>query len=219
MDVVIGSDNVISRLGIGALLKQAKGVRIVADTNVIEACGSTWDHAVDAVVLDANFSLETARVAATMLARNEGVGVVLVGNSPAAVWMAERVNSGRALILDSAITADGLMAAVRGSRTELSDSTGGNGGGGSGNHNTQPWRNRMHERPEALLSPREWEVLTLMATGYTDKQMAKELVLSYHTVKGHVRNVLRKLEVPNRAAAAATFVALIPPAIPSITPR
>ena len=120
MDVVIGSDNVISRLGIGALLKQAKGVRIVADTNVIEACGSTWDRAVDAVVLDANFSLETARVAATMLARNEGVGVVLVGNSPAAVWMAERVNSGRALILDSAITADGLIAAVRGFLTAAS---------------------------------------------------------------------------------------------------
>lgn len=219
MDVVIGSDNVISRLGIGALLKQAKGVRIVADTNVIEACGSTWDRAVDAVVLDANFSLETARVAATMLARLEGVGVVLVGNSPAAVWMAERVNSGRALILDSAITADGLMAAVRGSRTELSDSNGGNGSGGSGNHNTQPWRNRMHKRPQALLSPREWEVLSLMATGYTDKAIAKELVLSHHTVKGHVRNVLRKLEVPNRAGAAATFVALIPPAIPSITPR
>ncbi len=220
MDVVIGSDNVISRLGMRALLEQVEGVRILAGTNVLEACGSTWDRVVDAVVLDANFSLETARVAASILARLEGVAVVLVGHSPAAVWMAARVNSGRALILDSSITADGLVAAVRVCRKELADSAAGNGSGRSGNHDTQPWRNRKQEElPEAQLSPREWEVLSLMATGCMDKDIARELVLSLHTVKGHVRNVLRKLEVPNRAAAAAAFVALIPPAVPSLTPR
>ncbi len=220
MDVVIGSDNVISRLGMRALLEQVEGVRILAGTNVLEACGSTWDRAVDAVVLDANFSLETARVAASILARLEGVAVVLVGHSPAAVWMAARVNSGRALILDASITADGLVAAVRVCRKELADSAAGNGSGRSGNHDTQPWRNRKQEElPEAQLSPREWEVLSLMATGCTDKDIARELVISLHTVKGHVRNVLHKLEVPNRAAAAAAFVALIPPAVPSLNPR
>jgi DNA-binding NarL/FixJ family response regulator len=56
-----------------------------------------------------------------------------------------------------------------------------------------------------------------MARGYADKGIARELVLSYHTVKGHVRNVLRKLRVPNRTAAAAAFVALVTPAVPSFT--
>jgi DNA-binding NarL/FixJ family response regulator len=218
MDVVIGSDNVISRLGMRALLEQVEGVRILAGTSVLEACGSTLDRAVDAVVLDANFSLETARVAASILARFEGTAVVLVGHSPAAVWMAARVNSGRALILDSAITADGLVAAMRVSRKELADSAAGNGSDRSGNHDTQSWRNRKQEElPQAQLSSREWEVLSIMAAGRTDKEIARELVLSQHTVKGHVRSVLRKLQVPNRTAAAAAFVALIPPAFTTFT--
>lgn len=52
------------------------------------------------------------------------------------------------------------------------------------------------------LSSREVEVLRLLAAGHTNARIADELVLSVNTVKTHVRNVLRKLEVPSRAAAA-----------------
>lgn len=54
----------------------------------------------------------------------------------------------------------------------------------------------------ARLSSREVEVLRLLAAGYSNAQIADSLVLSVNTVKTHVRNVLRKLEVPTRAAAA-----------------
>jgi LuxR family transcriptional regulator, maltose regulon positive regulatory protein len=54
----------------------------------------------------------------------------------------------------------------------------------------------------ARLSSREVEVLRLLAAGYSNAQIAESLVLSVNTVKTHVRNVLRKLEVPTRAAAA-----------------
>lgn len=53
------------------------------------------------------------------------------------------------------------------------------------------------------LSDRELAVLRLVATGLTDQQIAAELVLSVHTVHGHVANVRTKLGVPSRAAAAA----------------
>jgi pimeloyl-ACP methyl ester carboxylesterase/DNA-binding CsgD family transcriptional regulator len=55
----------------------------------------------------------------------------------------------------------------------------------------------------SALSPRETEVLQLVAEGKTDAQIAKELVLSAHTVHRHVSNIRTKLGVPSRAAAAA----------------
>jgi LuxR family transcriptional regulator, maltose regulon positive regulatory protein len=57
--------------------------------------------------------------------------------------------------------------------------------------------------PLGELSRRELEVLALVAAGLTNHEIAERLVLSEHTVNRHVANILRKLAVPSRAAAAA----------------
>jgi ATP/maltotriose-dependent transcriptional regulator MalT len=57
--------------------------------------------------------------------------------------------------------------------------------------------------PLAELSGRELEVLSLVADGLTNQDIAQRLVLSEHTVNRHVANILRKLALPSRAAAAA----------------
>jgi DNA-binding NarL/FixJ family response regulator len=48
------------------------------------------------------------------------------------------------------------------------------------------------------LSPREREVLRLIARGYTYREAARELVLSVRTIETHVSNVLHKLQLSNR---------------------
>lgn len=48
------------------------------------------------------------------------------------------------------------------------------------------------------LSPREREVMRLIARGYTYKEVAKELFLSVKTIETHVSSVLRKLQLSNR---------------------
>ncbi len=53
------------------------------------------------------------------------------------------------------------------------------------------------------LTPREREVLLLITEGLTNRQIAERLVVSEHTVHRHVTNMLRKLGLPSRAAAAA----------------
>ena len=53
------------------------------------------------------------------------------------------------------------------------------------------------------LTPRELEVLRLVATGGTNKAIAAELVVSERTVDRHVSNIFRKLGVSSRAAATA----------------
>jgi pimeloyl-ACP methyl ester carboxylesterase/DNA-binding CsgD family transcriptional regulator len=55
----------------------------------------------------------------------------------------------------------------------------------------------------AELSAREREVLELVARGLNDAQIAERLVISPHTVHRHVANILAKLRLPTRAAAAA----------------
>jgi DNA-binding NarL/FixJ family response regulator len=54
-----------------------------------------------------------------------------------------------------------------------------------------------------ILSAREREVLTLVADGLSNAVIAERLRLSDHTVKRHVANILLKLDLPTRAAAAA----------------
>jgi LuxR family maltose regulon positive regulatory protein len=54
-----------------------------------------------------------------------------------------------------------------------------------------------------VLSPRETQVLGLLAHGLSNQQIADELTLSRHTVRRHVSNVLTKLGVGSRTAAAA----------------
>ena len=56
---------------------------------------------------------------------------------------------------------------------------------------------------EEQLAPRELEVLKLVATGMTDREIGKRLELSEQTVKSYLRNLLRKLEVRSRAHAVA----------------
>lgn len=58
-------------------------------------------------------------------------------------------------------------------------------------------------RPHGTLSPRELEVLALVADGLTDAQVARRLTLSPHTVHRHVSNIRTKLGAPSRAAAVA----------------
>jgi DNA-binding NarL/FixJ family response regulator len=53
------------------------------------------------------------------------------------------------------------------------------------------------------LTPRELEVLRLVAQGLSDAEIAERLVLSQHTVHRHVANVRLKLRLPSRAAAVA----------------
>ncbi|MFC1903780.1 response regulator [Chloroflexota bacterium] len=58
----------------------------------------------------------------------------------------------------------------------------------------------------AVLSPREGEVLKLVAQGATNKEIADSLFISENTVKTHLRNIMDKLHLANRSQAAAYAV-------------
>jgi ATP/maltotriose-dependent transcriptional regulator MalT len=67
----------------------------------------------------------------------------------------------------------------------------------------EPPGRRMRAESRFGLSARELEVLALIAEGLSNRRIADALVISEHTVRRHVANILKKLRVPSRAAAAA----------------
>lgn len=52
------------------------------------------------------------------------------------------------------------------------------------------------------LTPREREVLSLLAQGYSNLRIAESLHISRHTVKNHVSNIYRKLKMDDRTQIA-----------------
>ena len=62
---------------------------------------------------------------------------------------------------------------------------------------------RAHDNDGAALTAREREILALLERGLSNKEIARDLQIGVATVKNHVHNILGKLDVPTRGAAAA----------------
>lgn len=85
-----------------------------------------------------------------------------------------------------------LLARMRRSLRRVSSASGPKtNGNGNGRHD------------ETHLSPRECEILTLLAAGRTQSQIASTLVISSKTVATHIQHILAKLGVQSRAQAVA----------------
>jgi DNA-binding NarL/FixJ family response regulator len=67
------------------------------------------------------------------------------------------------------------------------------------------WRQAAGVRARWRLTSREWEVLDLLAQGLSTAEIAERLVLSSSAVRVHVASIVRKLGVPDRAAAVEMF--------------
>jgi DNA-binding CsgD family transcriptional regulator len=59
------------------------------------------------------------------------------------------------------------------------------------------------------LTPREHQVLELVAVGEANKLIARDLGMTEHTVKFHLASIFRKLDVTNRTEAAATYLRVV----------
>lgn len=74
-------------------------------------------------------------------------------------------------------------------------------GNGNGNGATGPTAGERGSSAAAL-SPRERETLCLVAEGWSNKEIARELRVAESTVKVHVQHILRKLKLTGRVQAA-----------------
>jgi DNA-binding NarL/FixJ family response regulator len=192
--VALVNDYEIVLEGLRALLRPyAPGISVV-ELDV----RSTPDRAVDVTLFDTYGEATAIRDRVEDLASDPANGAIIVFSfSDDAAFASSLVRAGARGFISKAIPAtqivDGIRAAARGERVTLVER--------SQRAATAPelrWPGR-----EVRLTERESELLALLPTGMTNRELAAHLYLSENTIKTQLRSLFSKLDVRNRVQAVA----------------
>lgn len=198
--VMIVDDHPLMRRGIKQLLGLDARFGVVAEAgNGSEAVALALQHAPDVILLDLN--MKGMSGLDTLLAlRDEGVDariiVLTVSDARSDLYALIDAGADGYLLKDSEPEQllEHISAAAEG-QNAISDAM------------TDYLLARSEQRdPFTALTERELDVLQEVARGLSNKQVAAQLHISEETVKVHIRNILRKLDVRSRVAATVMYL-------------
>ena len=195
MRIVIAEDTVLLREGLAGLLEDA-GHEVVgkagdADTLLMLVAEHEPQLAIVDVRMPPGYDDEGTRAASTIRAKHPGTAVLVLSQHIETRHIVELVTAGGGfgyLLKDRVLDVDDFLDAAR--RVA--------GGGTALDPQVVATLIGAPRQVSALneLSPRETEVLGLMAEGRTNGGIAKRLWLTEKTVEAHVRSILMKLGLP-----------------------
>lgn len=198
--VVIVDDHPLMRRGIKQLLALDPAFNVVAEaSNGTEAIAMVLQHEPDVVLLDLNMKglsgLDTLKAL-----RNEGVDARII------VLTVSDARSDLYALIDAG--ADGYLLKDSEPEQLLVDIRAAAGGQNIISEAIADYLSSRSEQstPFAELTEREQDVLQEVARGMSNKQVAVQLHISEETVKVHIRNMLRKLNVRSRVAATVMYL-------------
>lgn len=198
--IVIIADDPLARAGLAALLAQCDGIAVVgqmesgaASTDVVDALGV---YRPEAVVWDLGFDPDSAldRMADARAAGYPVIALLADGDSAPAIWAA----GARGLLLRT-VDAAVLSAAIGAVKCGLVT--------------VDPALSSVLPLTRAYppvedLTPRELDVLRLLANGLSNRAIAQQLEISEHTVKFHLNAILSKLGAQSRTEAVVMAIRL-----------
>jgi DNA-binding NarL/FixJ family response regulator len=200
VSVAVLTEDPSYRVQICALLEQSRSIEVVAEHSGFEYLLPFLETA-DVLVL----ALDETGELMTMLAEREDPrpAVLLISDDPASVRLLSRMTSRAWGALSPGSSAEELANAVKSLGQGLLVGE---------PHLLLPL---LNHRPEAAdipvrerLSPRELQILRLMAQGLANKQIAWELQISSNTVKFHTSSIYAKLGAASRAEAVVRGIEL-----------
>ena len=209
MRVVIAEDLALLRDGLTRLLRD-NGIEVVAavgdgDALVREVEAHRPDLAVVDIRLPPEFRDEGLRAALEARRRAPGTAVLVVSQyveqAYATELLADRAGGVGYLLKDRIMHVADFLEAVR----RVAD------GGTALDPDVvaQLFSRRRDDGPLSRLTPRETEVLALMAEGRSNAGIADSLVLTVGAVEKHIQNIMSKLELPLTAADHRRVLAVL----------
>jgi two-component system, NarL family, nitrate/nitrite response regulator NarL len=197
--VVVGDDHPLFRDGVVRALASSREIDVVAEADDgASALELIKTHQPDVALLDYRMpGLDGAQVAAAVKRDELPTRVLLVSAHDESAIVYHALAEGAAGFLPKESTRSEIVTAVLNCAKGRDVLSPGLAAGLAGEVR------RRAEPAGPVLSPREREVLTLIARGSSIPAMAKELYLAPSTVKTHVQRLYEKLGVSDRAAAVA----------------
>lgn len=202
--VALIEDNRLVREGLTALINQQPGLKVVVGQATDDA-RLLRDVTPDVVLLDIGLRKgDSLRIAEKVKADFPGAKVIVMDLLPAHEDIVEFVNAGVAGFIMKDATLEDLVTTIRAVASGVSVLP-------TTMVNTlfsQIARDAIvRGRPDVLdsvrMTPRERQVIDLIAEGLSNKEIAARLHVAIHTVKSHVRNVMEKLTLHSRLQIAA----------------
>jgi DNA-binding NarL/FixJ family response regulator len=194
--IAIVDDHPVVREAFGNLFELVEGLEVVFSAgDADEALAHMATTPVDVAIVDfALPGVDGSVLTARIKQRHPGVRVLIFTASLDPEQVRRAAGSAADGILLKSIPIDFLVSAIRdvanGRRVVGRDLSG-------------VLTEAGDEVPPSHLSERELEVLSRLAKGMTNKDIARDLFISQATVKSHVENILRKLSASDRAGAVA----------------
>jgi two-component system, NarL family, response regulator LiaR len=197
--VVIADDHRVVREGLRYLLSQEPDVEVVGEAeDGAQALRVTAATNPDVLLLDLYMpELDGHGVLSALRDTPDQPAVVVLTSATDDEHLVRAVRAGATSYLLKTAAAEEVIAAVRAAA--------------NGTANLSPdlvtRLTRALRRPPPVdplqpLSPREREVLDLIASGQSNRQIATDLIIGEQTVKTHVSNILMKLDLQDRVQAA-----------------
>ena len=197
--VVVGDDHPMFREGVVRALQSSGSIDVVAEADDgTTALAAIREHRPQVALLDYRMpGMDGAAVAAAVQRDELPTRVLLISAHDESAIVYRALQEGAAGFLPKESTRAELVTAVL-------DCAKGRDVIGPGMAAGLAGEIRRRAEPEGpVLSPREREVLTLIAAGSSIPAMAKQLFLAPSTVKTHVQRLYEKLGVSDRGAAVA----------------
>ena len=209
--VVLGEDSYLAREGISHVLEAAEGIELVATCGDLDALRAAVDEAgPDVVLTDIRMpptnTDEGIRLAQEIRMTHPDVGVVILSQHAEPLYatkLLEQGSDGRAYLLKDRVS-DG---------TELSRALREVAEGGSVIDSRIVETLLMAQRRLDSLTPREQEVLALIAEGWSNEAIAGRLVITKRAVERHIHEIFSKLnlgdatDVSRRVKATLLYLA------------
>ena len=197
---IVGASS-LARAGLQSLLG-ARNVEIVGSIANFESLAGQWaDMEADVILVEVSgdhFEGVIDSLAESQLASE--ANIVILSNHSEPRWFAEALRAGVRAVLPSDVSQDQLVAALEAAAAGLIVMHPAEVGAMF--PAAEPASRPFVELTEPL-TPRESEVLQMLASGLANKEIAARLAISDHTVKFHVASILGKLGAGSRTEAVS----------------